>query len=439
MELEIKKLSDLTPGERSKLMHRSEAIVDELLMEAERIVETVRKDGDTAIIDFTARFDGVDITEKGLRVKEEELAAAEAALSRPLRKAISEAVQNVTRFHERQRPGPMHIDEISPGVFAGERATPIPSAGLYVPRGKGSFPSMLYMLAVPAQLADVPRVCIVTPPNKDGSVDPACLYAATLCDVREIYRIGGAQAIAALALGTETIGRVNKIAGPGSPYVAAAKRVLGGVVDTGLPAGPSESIVLADKSADPWKVSLDLLVEAEHGEDSAALLITDSADLAERVRKNVSKLVSELPEPRKSYVGTVLSGFGGILIAREINEMCDFVNEYAPEHLQIQTADPWDTLPSIINAGEILLGGNMPFSVANYAAGPNAVLPTGGKADTWSPVSVRDFIKYSSVIYATEKGLENISPAVSELAEYEGFPAHAQAVTRRKRGEAHGL
>ena len=432
MKFGIRKLADLDSSERAAITHRSEAIVDELLSGVKDIVDEVKEKGDAALIDCTARFDGVDLRAKGLRVTEEEFTAAERALEKEVRDAVSRAVSNVTRFHELQLPAGMHMCEVSPGIIAGERARPIPSAGLYVPSGKGSFPSMLYMLAVPAHIAGVPRICVVTPPNKDGSVDPACLYAAKLCGVDEVYRIGGAQAIAALAWGTETVPRVDKIVGPGSPYVAAAKRILGGTVDTGLPAGPSESIIIADASADPWKVALDLLIEAEHGPDSAALVVTDSAELAESVYKAVTELIADLPEPRRGYVETVLSNFGGILLTGSIPEACDFVNEYAPEHLQLQTNDPWETLAGIQNAGEILLGEHTPFSMANYAAGPNAVLPTGGKARAWSPVSVRDFIKYSSVIYTTEAGLEDITPTVTCLANYEGFPAHAGALARRK-------
>lgn len=225
---------------------------------------------------------------------------------------------------------------------------------------------------------------------------------------------------------------MDKIVGPGSPFVAAAKRIVNGVIDTGLPAGPSESIVLADDCADPWKVALDLAIEAEHGDDSSALLVTDSPRLAKAVADNLERIVEDLPEPRRGYVETVLSGFGGIILTADRCEAAEVVNMYAPEHLQIQTADPWDTLELIENAGEILLGDNVPFSVANYAAGPNAVLPTGGNARTWSPVSVRDFMKYSSVIYATGRALEAISPAVTTLADYEGFPSHSRALTRRK-------
>lgn len=434
MDIKVIEWKTLSQEERASVLNRSEAIVDELLEAAGTIIEAVEKNGDSALIDLTSRFDKVDISGVGLRVSDDEISNAEEKLEPSLIEALTVSVQNVTAFHKTQQTGELHQIETFPGILAGERATPIPSAGLYVPRGKGSFPSMLYMLAIPARIAGVPRVCVTTPPNADGSVDPACLYAAKLCGVHEIYRVGGAQAIAAFALGTESIRPVAKIVGPGSPYVAAAKRLLGGRVDTGLPAGPSESIIVADEKADPWKVALDLAIEAEHGEDSSAILVTDSKALADRVSKALDRVLEGLPEPRKRYVSTVLSNYGGIVMTGSMEESLDFVNSYAPEHLQIQTEDPWAQLPGVVNAGEILLGDNLPFSVANYSAGPNAVLPTGGKASTWSPVSVRDFQKFSSVISATAEGLDNISQTVTTLAEYEGFPGHAQALTRRKHG-----
>jgi histidinol dehydrogenase len=290
---------------------------------------------------------------------------------------------------------------------------------------------MLYMLAVPARVAGVEHVAVVTPPLEDGSVDPACLYAARLCGVDRVYRIGGAHAIAALAYGTESVEAVSKIVGPGSSYVAAAKREVAGVVDTGLPAGPTESIVLADGNADPWKVSLDLMVEAEHGSDSQALLVTPSLPLAEAVREVIPELAAQTPEPRRGFLEDVFSGYGGIIKSDSMEEAAEIVNAFAPEHLQIQTREPYETLGLIRHAGEILLGEHSVFSLANYATGANAVLPTGGTARTWSPVSVRDFTKRSSVVHVTEAGYETLRDRVIALADYEGFYTHAQALRRR--------
>ena len=325
--------------------------------------------------------------------------------------------------------------EIRPGLYAGEKAMPVPSAGLYVPSGRGSFPSMLYMLAVPAVLAGVPDIAVVTPPGKNGAVDPAVLYTAKTCGVMNVLRVGGAQAVAALAYGTESVPGVDMITGPGSRWVAAAKRVLYGTVDVGLPAGPSESIVLADVPADPEITACDILNEAEHGSDSSALLVTPSKTFALEVASRLGPLVDSLPEPRRTFVTDVLSGYGGIIVTDTMEEAAAVVNEFAPEHLLINTEEPFDTLPLIRNAGEILLGPNVPFSLANYLTGPNAVLPTGGTAKTWSAVSVRDFMKYSSVVFATPGGFESCARAAETLAEWEGFPAHGNALSVRSKAK----
>jgi histidinol dehydrogenase len=325
----------------------------------------------------------------------------------------------------------MNFMEIRKGIFAGEKAIPIESVGLYVPRGRGSFPSMLYMQAIPAKVAGVEQICIVTPPDENGEVDPACLYAASVCGVKNIYKTGGAQAIAALTYGTETIKPVVKLTGPGSKYVSAAKRILSGIVDTGLPAGQSDSAIIADETSNAYKLALDLMTEAEHGSDSSAILVTNSRKLAKNCMKYMEELVLKLPEQRKKFVTDVFKGFGGIIITDDMETAAVVINLYAPEHLQIVTKDPWETVGLIKNAGEILLGENTPFSCANYAIGANAVLPTGGKAKTWSALSVRDFMKYSSIVYSTEKGYESLKNHVTVLAEYEGFTAHANAVKLR--------
>ena len=431
MKINIRYWNRLDEEEKKLIFSRSELDIARVSDSVKEIISIVDKDGDKALRELTMKFDRVDISNLPLAVSPEEFSAAEAMLPAPLKEAIEYSVDNVKRFHLAQKPEKMSFSEIRPGIYAGEKASPIASAGLYVPRGRGSFPSMLYMLAVPAMIAGVKRIALVTPPGEDGSVDPACLYAASLCGVTEVFRVGGAQAIAALALGTESISPVVKLSGPGSMYVAAAKRILSDRVDSGLPAGPSESIVLADAAADPEKAAMDLMIEAEHGSDSSALLITPSEKLAEKAGAIIAERVEKLSEPRKTFVSDVMSGYGGIIITENMKEAADIVNEFAPEHLQIQTADPFDTLGLIENAGEILLGENTPFSIANYSTGANAVLPTGGGAKTWSAVSVRDFIKYTSVVYATETGLKGAAPHVKRLADYEGFETHAAALRDR--------
>jgi len=305
------------------------------------------------------------------------------------------------------------------------------SVGLYVPRGRGSFPSMLYMLAVPARIAGVHRVAIATPPGPDGRIDAACLYAARKCGVDEIYRVGGAQAIAAFAYGTESIARVTKIVGPGSAYVAAAKRVVRDIVDVGLPAGPSESMIVADSQADANSVSRDMLIEAEHGADSQALLVTTSDELASEVSAMLPQLIARTPEPRRGFLESVFSGYGGVLIAQDLQEAAEIVNDIAPEHLQLRLADPDPFVEGIENAGEILIGPYSPFSLANYAVGPNAVLPTGGGARVHSGVSVHDFLKRIAVMSVSKEGYAEVAPHVIRLADYEGFYWHAEALRDR--------
>lgn len=395
------------------------------------IVKAVRQRGDEAVFQYTKEFEHADIRREGLVVDSGEVESAADRIDDAVRDAIDYAIDNVRSFHRRQLPAPFEMIEVRPGIKAGERATPIDSVALYVPRGRGSFPSMLYMLAVPASLAGVEDIRVASPPDQSGDVDPACLYAAHRCGVRTVYRMGGAQAVAALAYGTESVAPVRKIIGPGSVYVSAAKRLVSHLVDIGLPAGPSESIILADEHADSETVALDLMIEAEHGSDSSALLVTPAEALGRAVAERIEALATDVPEPRRTFLRDVFEGYGGVLLVESIDEAIEVVNEYAPEHLQLRIADPLARLSRIVNAGEILLGVSTPFSVANYATGPNAVLPTGGTAKAWSPVSVRDFLKFTSVISVEQRGLEELAPHVVSLADYEGFHTHAQAVRER--------
>ena len=431
MKLEIKEWARLSAAERETFLKRSELDISEVSESVEAIIKGVRAGGDSALREYTAKYDKADISALPLLVSQDEFDKAEDELEENVKDAIRYAIENVMRFHTAQKPEAMSFCEIRPGVFAGERALSIPSAGLYVPRGRGSFPSMLYMLAVPAVIAGVENLCIVTPPNPDGSVDPGCLYAALECGISNVYRVGGAQAIAALAYGTESIPAVSKIVGPGSMYVTAAKRLVADSVDIGLPAGPSESMIIADENADVKRLVLDLVTEAEHGSDSSAILVTTSRSLAEKVVKTLPAEIDTLPEPRKTFVTDVFSGYGAVILVEDMDAMAGLANEYGPEHLMIQCKEPFDVLSLIRNAGEIILGDNTPFSAANYLIGANAVLPTGGKAATYSSVSVRDFIKYSSVIYSTEIGFKAYKEHVKVLSEYEGFIAHKNAVIKR--------
>lgn len=430
MNIQPKSWSALPGAERERLLARSEQNIDEILDRAQAIVDQVREHGDDALIALARELDRV-AGEFPLRVEASEFDAARRSLPDPLVEAIDYAVDNVRAVHRHQVSERIRLEEVRPGIYAGERTVPIDSVGLYVPRGRGSFPSMVYMLAVPAQLAGVPRVCLATPPDPAGRVDPAVLYAADLCGVREVYRMGGAQAVAALTFGTQTVPAVRKIVGPGSVWVAAAKRLLRDRIDVGLPAGPSESMIIADDSADAERVAFDLLIEAEHGADSQAILVSTDPGLARKVAARLPDLIAATPQPRQSFLEAVFSNYGGILIAGSIAEAAGIANEFAPEHLQLRVRDPWAALSLVSNAAEVLIGEHTAFSVANYAAGANAVLPTGGAAATWSGVSVHDFVKRQSLVHVTTPGLADIAPRVIELADYEGFHWHARALRER--------
>jgi histidinol dehydrogenase len=427
-------LATLSTEQRTRLLRRAEIEIDALIERVRPIVYGVRDRGDVGLIEYTERFDGVQLTLAQLLVSREEIERAHRELAPAVREALKHAIHNIRAYHERQMPQEMWFTRIGPGIMAGEKITPISSVGLYVPRGKGAFPSVMYMLATPASIAGVPRVVVCTPPGPGGEIDHASLVAADLCGVHEIYRVGGAQAIAALAYGTESIPRVQKITGPGSGFVSAAKRLLYGVVDVGLPAGPSESITLADDSTDAELVARDLIIEAEHGPDSSALLVTDSRALAEAVLSLLPEKIEALPAWRRDYCRTVFEGergTGGIVLVENMDEAIWFVNQYAPEHLEVQTRDPFGLLPKLKNAGEILLGPHTPFCTANYSLGTNAVLPTGGFAHTFSCTTVFDFLKRTGIGYLTREGFDSLSETTRTLAEFEGFPAHAAAVTDR--------
>jgi histidinol dehydrogenase len=425
------RLSSLSTEDRARLLRRSETDIAHASEIASRLIADVLSGGDAALSRHLADIDRVTLAPDALAVTAAEFDAAQSAVDPNLRAAIDHAIRNVRAFHRAQLPPEVTWHEVEPGVHAGEKITPIDAMGLYVPRGKGAFPSVLIMLAVPAVEARVPQISVCTPPNPDGTVDAATLYAARQIGIDRIYKIGGASAIAALAFGTATIPRVNKLLGPGNQFCSAAKRLLSSEVDVGLPAGPSESIILADAHADPNIVALDLLIEAEHGPDSAAVLVTPSDDLAAKVADLLPALIADLPEPRRTFCATSLSTYGGIVVADSFDDAIDFVNEYAPEHMELLVAEPFAVLPRIRNAGEILLGSHTPISAGNYCIGVNAILPTGGFAKSHSCTTVHSFLKRTSLAYCTREGFESLRTTAATLADYEGFPAHAAAIKNR--------
>lgn len=431
MKINYFELAGMESRERERLCRRRGVNLRDLIGQVEPIIEEVRHRGDDAVREFTRKFDGADLEPSAFRVSQEDIDRAGSSLPADLLEAMQVSIANIRTFHERQVEPPIWEIEVSPGIFAGEKVIPLESAGLYIPRGKGSFPSMMMMAGVPAKVAGVRRIAVVTPPDVNGRADPATLAAASMIGLDEIYAIGGVQAVAALALGTNTIPRVDKIVGPGSGYVLAAKQFLSTELDTGLPAGPSEAIVLADSSTDPLTAVTDLLIEAEHGPDSAAYLVTTDRPLAAKALEIIPRLVTTLPAERRTFCETVLQSNGGVVLADGIADALAFINQFAPEHLQILTENPLDLLEQVKFAGEVLLGPYTPGTLANYSIGPNAILPTSGFARTASALSVRDFTRRMSFSRVTESGFRDLAPKTLVLARYEGFAAHAAALVHR--------
>ncbi|MHB1629377.1 MAG: histidinol dehydrogenase [Bacilli bacterium] len=425
-----------SPETRQRIMGRAgrDVAIQEDVVAA--ICRDVRERGDLALLEYTERFDGVALGSGHMAVTEEEFLEARNQVDPRTLRMLQYAAGNIRRFHEAQRPESMWMMDIDEGIMAGEKVTPIPDVALYVPRGKGSFPSVLLMLGTPAVVAGVPRIVVLTPPNEQGGVDPAILCVADLLGIREVYKVGGAQAVAAAAYGTETVPKCSKIIGPGNPFVSAAKRLLARDIDPGVPAGPSEAVILADERADPEKAALDLLIEAEHGPDSAALLVTHSKALADKVIERLQSLVGEIvSDVRRGYVETVLQQYGGVIVTEDMESSLAFVNEYAPEHMEVMVRDPFAVLPKIKHAGEILLGEYTPITLCNFLLGPNAILPTGRQARTVSAVSLWDFLKRSSIGYVTAEGFAKVRDMAAEFADLEGFETHAAALRRRPAGE----
>jgi histidinol dehydrogenase len=409
---------------------RSEADLGPIIEKVKPIIAAVKAEGDAALARFAREFDKAAVAADRIAAAPADFDKAFTQVEAEVIAAIEYAVDGIRRFHEAQKPEEMWMKEIRPGAYAGDRVMPIPSVACYVPRGKGSFPSVVMMTTIPAVVAGVPRVAIVTPPGPDGNIDAATLVAARLAGVTEVYKCGGAQGVAAVAYGTQTVPKMAKIVGPGSPYVVAAKRLLADVIDPGIPAGPSESIILCDETANGRVAGLDLIVESEHGPDSSAFLVTNSRAVAEAARQAIPEYWQQMGEQRVSFSSAVLGGpRGGIVLTPDFDQAIAFVNDYAPEHLEILGKDPFATLGRIVNAGEILLGEYSPVPLGNFVLGPNAVLPTSGQARTCSPLSVFDFMKRSSVGYVTASAYPGLARHAKVLATYEGFDGHANAVS----------
>lgn len=415
-------------GKFSRLVEeRREQAVD-LRRAVSDIVDSVIREGDAALVALTERFDGVALRPETLRLSGAEIDALDAACPADTRAALALAIERVTAFHSRQRPTDESFMDAS-GIEAGWRWGPLDSAGLYIPGGKAAYPSTVYMNAIPARVAGVNRIAM-TVPSPGGFLSPALIAAAKLCGITEIYRIGGAQAIAALAYGTPTIRPVDKIAGPGNAYVAEAQRQVFGRVGVGLVAGPSEILVIADSSNDPSIVAMDLLSQAEHDETAQAILITDDSAFARAVERAIDRHLADLP--RAGIAGQSWERHGAIIVVDRLeDEAPRLANALAPEHLEIATHRPEAIFTAIRHAGSVFLGRLTCESLGDYAGGPNHVLPTGRGARFQSGLSVSDFMKRTTWLAASENGLRAIGPAVMTLARAEGLEAHARAVALR--------
>lgn len=392
------------------------------------IIDKVKAEGDEALFELTKNFDKFDLNKENIRVTKEEIDEALGLVSDEYLKVMQEAYDNIKAYHTMQVRRSF-FDTKPDGSILGQRITPIAKVGVYVPGGKAAYPSSTLMNIVPAIVAGCERIVMVTPPNAQGKVNPGTLAAAHIAGVTEIYKVGGAQAIAALAYGTQTIPKVDKIVGPGNIFVALAKKAVYGYVSIDSIAGPSEILVLADETANPRFVAADMLSQCEHDEMASGILVTTSKELAESVQKEIEGFVRVLS--RKEIIEKSLENYGYILIAQNMDDAIDAVNDIASEHLEIVTKDPWMTMTKVKNAGAIFLGSYSSEPLGDYFAGPNHVLPTNGTAKFFSPLSVDDFIKKSSVINFSYDALKEVHTKVELFAENEGLTAHANSIKVR--------
>jgi histidinol dehydrogenase len=392
------------------------------------IVQTVRRQGDKALLHYTAEFDGQSLTVDRLRVSGAELDAAYQQVSKELLKAIELAAQNIEAFH-RQRVPKSWVTFGEDDVVLGKRYNPVDRAGIYVPGGRACYPSTVLMNAIPAKVAGVPQIVMVTPPGADKALNPAVLVAAQVAGVEEIYRVGGAQSIAALAYGTDTIPKVDVITGPGNIYVTLAKKLVYGTVGIDSLAGPSEVLIIADRSANPVHVAADLLAQAEHDPMAAAILITTDSQLATAVQAAVEHQL--LDHPRRTLTEKSIAHYGLIVVVDNLEIATDLSNQFAPEHLEIKTNDPWELVNQIRHAGAIFLGDSTPEAVGDYLAGPNHTLPTSGAARYASALGVETFMKHSSLIQYSPTALNKVGNAIAALTQAEGLFSHGESVRLR--------
>ena len=412
----------------SDLLKRDPNNYEEYAGVVQEIIDQVKEKGDEAVFAYTEKFDKARITGDNVRVTKAEIEEARAMVNPELLRVMERAMENIRDYHQKQVRHSW-FDSREDGVILGQKQTALESVGVYVPGGKAAYPSSVLMNIIPAEVAGVKRIVMVTPPGKDGKVNPVTLTAAHLAGATEVYKVGGAQAVAALAFGTESIPRVHKIVGPGNIFVALAKKAVYGHVSIDSIAGPSEILVLADETANPKYVAADLLSQAEHDELASAILVTTSQKLAKEVSEQVERFLEKLS--RREILEKSLRKFGYILVAESMEEAIETANEIASEHLEIMTKNPFEVMTKIRNAGAIFMGEYSSEPLGDYFAGPNHVLPTNGTAKFFSPLGVEDFVKRSSVIYYSREALEPVYKDIVTFAQAEHLTAHANSIKVR--------
>jgi len=412
----------------AELKKRSEETALEVGNIVEGILKAVKTDGDEAIFAYTEKFDRVKLDSASIKVSEAEIQEAFNAVDAGLIEVIRKSASNIREFHENQKTKSWFVNKAD-GIMLGQIIRPIEKVGIYVPGGTAPLPSSVLMNAIPAKVAGVERIVMATPPGKDGKINAAILAAAQIAGVDEVYKIGGAQAIAALAYGTESVPKVDKITGPGNIFVATAKRLVFGEVGIDMVAGPSEILILADKSANPAYVAADMLSQAEHDKLASSVLVTDSAELLEEVKKELYVQLDKLP--RKEIAGASLENYGAMILVPDIEMGIDIANLIAPEHLEVSTDNPFELVSYIKNTGAIFLGHYTPEPLGDYFAGPNHVLPTSGTARFYSPLNVDDFVKKSSLLSYSKKAFDKCAEDIATFAAAEGLNAHANSALIR--------
>lgn len=425
----VKMTPETMDGILENLLKRSPNQYDEYADRVAVILNEVKEKGDEAIFAYTEKFDGAHITKENIKVTDEEIEEAYKEVGEELIKIMRKAEKNIREYHEKQKRQSWFSSK-EDGTMLGQKITALQNVGVYVPGGKAVYPSSVLMNIVPAKVAGVPHIVMTTPPSKEGKVNPAVLVAAKEAGVDEVYKVGGAQAIAALAYGTESIEKVDKIVGPGNIYVALAKKAVYGHVSIDSIAGPSEVLVLADESANPRYVAADLLSQAEHDELASAILVTTSEEFAYKVKEEMEKFTAVLS--RKEIIEKSLEQYGYLLVASNMEEAIEIANEIASEHLEIVTENPFEVMMKIKNAGAIFVGEYSCEPLGDYFAGPNHVLPTNGTAKFFSPLGVDDFIKKSSVIYYSKEALMGVKDDIIAFANAEQLTAHANSIAVRK-------